>query len=155
MRSGSDLREGRRVERRYYVNATPAGAWAALHDPANEAALYPELALGPAETAWPAAGAIRLARLRVGLLREPVFLESLEARPAASFRLRLIGADVRGELGWRFDAVAGGTRVVHDAVLEPTDRFAAVLVRIGRGSLADRVEDHLRALKVRAEASPR
>ena len=137
------------------MNATPAVAWAALHDPASEPALYPEFALGPAETAWPAAGAIRLARLRVGLLREPVFLESLEARPSVSFRLRLVGADVRGELGWRLDPVAGGTRVIHDAVLEPTDRFAAVLVRLGRGSLADRVEDHLRALKARAEASGR
>ncbi len=77
-RGGRD--RGGFIERRYFLNVSPPDAWAALHHEANAAALYPELTLGPAEPAWPAAGATRLARLRLGLLREPVLLESLEDR---------------------------------------------------------------------------
>jgi hypothetical protein len=41
--------------------------------------------------------------------------------------------------------------VVHDATLEPGDRVAAWLIRLGRDSVAERVEVHLRALKDVAE----
>jgi len=47
--------------------------------------------------------------------------------------------------------VAGGTRVIHAATFEPNDRWAGMLVRMGRRTLEARVEAHLRALKERAE----
>ncbi len=139
------------VERRYYLNVPPHEAWAALVSDDNAKRLYPELALGPGETGWPAAGASRLARLSVGLLREPVLLESLEARPGISFRFRVIGLDIRGELGWALEPLAGGTRVVHTAMLLPIDRWAGALTRLSRRSQGDRAEDHLRALKLIVE----
>ena len=39
------------------------------------------------------------------------------------------------------------------ATFDPIDRWAGLLVRLGRRSLAARVEAHLRALKERAERS--
>jgi hypothetical protein len=51
--------------------------------------------------------------------------------------------------------VAGGTRVVHVGSFEPVDRWSSFLVRLGRASLASRVESHLRVLKERAEAAER
>ena len=141
-----------RVERRVFVNAPPRAVWAALHDPLHVDRLFPELTLGPAEPTWPAAAARRTGRARLGLLRDEAIVESLEARPLASFRLLVTGRAFRSEWRWRLDGRAGGTRVVHDAVLEPGDRIADWLIRLGRDSLSDRVEAHLRALKEVGEA---
>jgi len=143
------------VERRVFVNAAPRTVWAALHDPGNADALFPQLELDPPTPDWPAAAATRRARTRFGLLRDTARVESLEARPQSSFRLRVIGAGFSGELRWWFEPVAGGTRVVHAATFEPHDRWAGILVRLGRESLANRVEQHLRVLKERAEALER
>jgi hypothetical protein len=139
------------VERRYYLNAQPTEAWTALVADEHAPRLYPELVLGPAETGWPAAGASRLARITVGLLREPVMLESLEARPGQSFRFRIVGLDIYGELGWSLEPLAGGTRVVHTALLEPADRWAAILARLTRRSTGDRADQRLQALKLAVE----
>jgi carbon monoxide dehydrogenase subunit G len=143
------------VERRVFVNAAPRTVWAALHDPGNADALFPQLELDPPTPDWPAAAATRRARTRFGLLRDTARVESLEARPQSSFRLRVVGAGFSGELRWWFEPVAGGTRVVHAATFEPHDRWAGILVRLGRESLANRVEQHLRVLKERAEALER
>jgi hypothetical protein len=93
-------------------------------------------------------------RARVGLLRESARAESLEARPESIFRLRVSASGFDSEWTWRLEPVAGGTRVIHAAVFEPIDRWAGILVRLGRHSLANRVEAHLRVLKERAERSP-
>ncbi|HVA85979.1 MAG TPA: SRPBCC family protein [Candidatus Saccharimonadales bacterium] len=140
-----------RVQRRVYVNAPPSRVWLTLHDPLAAPEIFPELSLGPAEPTWPAAAAVRPARARLGLLRTAATVESLEARPARRFRLRVAGRWFESEWCWQFDPIAGGTRVVHDAVFEPGDRLAGWLVRLGRDSVADRVETHLRLLKMRAE----
>ena len=148
-------REVHRVERRVFVNASPRVVWATLHDPAELERLFPELTLGPAEPTWPAAAAVRFGRARLGLLRDDAHIESLEARPLASFRLHVSGQSFVSEWRWRLEPRAGGTRVVHDAVLIPSGWFANVLIRLGRDSLSERVEAHLRALKDRAEAHAR
>src|SRR4051812_26641120 len=123
-RSGRrQLHDARHVERRVFVNAPPRIVWAALHDPANVAALFPELSLGPAEPAWPAAAAVRSGRARLGLLRDAALVESLEARPLTSFRLSVSGESFMSEWRWRFEPRAGGTRVVHGAVLVPVGRI--------------------------------
>jgi hypothetical protein len=114
--------------------------------------LFPELSLGPAEPAWPAATTVRSGSARLGLLRDDARVESLEARPLTSFRLRVTGRAFDSEWRWRLEARAGGTRIVHDAVLEPGDRIADWLIRLGRDSLSNRVEAHLRALKDVAES---
>jgi len=145
--------DARQVERRVFVNAPPRAVWAALHEPSNLAALFPELQLGPAEPAWPAAAARRSCRARLGLLRDAAIAESLEARPQATFRLRVTGGAFRSDRRWRLEARAGGTLVVHDAVLEPGDRITEWLIRLGRDSLSERVETHLRALKEVAESA--
>jgi carbon monoxide dehydrogenase subunit G len=143
----------RSVERRVYVHASPRIVWAVLHDPSNAEALFPELSLGPADPAWPAAATMRTARARLGLLRERARAESLEARPAASFRLRVTGSGFTSEWSWHLEpAIAGGTRLVHAATFEPFDLWTGILVRLGRDSLSGRVEAHLRALKQHAEA---
>jgi Polyketide cyclase / dehydrase and lipid transport len=147
------LSESRRVERRVFVNAPPRAVWLALHDPSNVRALFPELTLGPAEPAWPAASAVRRGNARLGLLRDDATVESLEARPLTSFRLRVTGRAFVSDWCWSLEARAGGTRVVHDAALEPGDWIAAWLIRLGRDSVAERVETHLRALKEVAEAA--
>jgi hypothetical protein len=49
------------------------------------------------------------------------------------------------------EPLAGGTRVVHDGSFETSDRWAGVLVRLGRDSIDGLAEEHLRALKNRAE----
>src|SRR5438094_7715911 len=69
------------VERRVFVHAAPRTVWATLHDPAETAVLFPELRLGPAAPAWPAAATTRSARARLGLLSDVARVESLEARP--------------------------------------------------------------------------
>jgi hypothetical protein len=152
-RAESRTAEPRPVERRVFVNASPRIVWAALHDPSHVRALFPELTLGPAEPAWPAAAAIRRGHARLGLLRDDAIVESLEARPLRSFRLRVTGAAFASEWRWRLEPRAGGTRVVHDAVLRPGDWIADWLIRLGRHSLSDRVEAHLRALKEVSEAA--
>jgi len=117
------------------------------------ARLFPELTLGPAEPAWPAASACRRGRVRIGLLRSDAALESLEARPASTFRLRVRAATFVEEWVWRLEPRAGGTLVIHAATFETVDRVASLLVRLGRDSVADRVEAHLRAAKEIAEDS--
>lgn len=144
------------VERRVYVQAQARIVWAVLHDPTNTAALFPELRLGPAAPAWPAAATTREGSAHVGLLREHARVESLEARPARSFRMRVTGSGFTSEWSWRLEpADGGGTRVIHSATFDPLDRWAGFLVRLGRRSLGSRVEAHLRILKERAEAAER
>jgi carbon monoxide dehydrogenase subunit G len=152
-RPGDHLRSERLVERRVFVQASPRIVWATLHDPAATSVLFPELRLGPAVPSWPAAATTRTASARVGLLREAARVESLEARPESVFRMRVSATGFDSEWSWRLEPVAGGTRVIHAATFEPIDRWAGILVRLGRRSLAARVEAHLRALKERAERS--
>jgi carbon monoxide dehydrogenase subunit G len=147
-RPGDHLRADRVVERRVFIQATPRQVWATLHDPASSAAFLPELRLGPAE---PAAATSRRASARLGLLREEARVESLEARPESVFRVRASASGFESEWSWRLEPVAGGTRVIHAASFEPNDRWADLLIRLGRASLASRVEAHLRALKEGAE----
>ena len=118
-------------------------------------ALFPELNLGPAAPAWPAAATTRSGEARLGLLRDLARVESLEARPDARFRLRVTASGFDSEWSWRLEPVAGGTRVIHAATFEPFDRWTGILVRFSRASLASRVEAHLRALKEHAEAAER
>ncbi len=154
-RPNGAVTESRAVERRVFVHASPRTVWATLHDPAATSALFPELHLGPAVPTWPAAATTRTARARLGLLRDLARVESLEARPDSSFRLRVTASGFDSEWSWRLEPVAGGTRVIHAASFEPFDRWTGILVRLGRASLASRVEAHLRVLKERAEASER
>lgn len=153
-RPGDHLRSDRLVERRVFIQAPPRVVWATLHDPAATAAIYPELRLGPAEPAWPAATTTRTASARVGFLRETARVESLEARPESVFRIRISASGFESEWWWRLEPVAGGTRVVHAVIFEVNDRWANLLVRLGGRPLQARVEAHLRALKERAERSP-
>jgi hypothetical protein len=143
------------VERRVFVHASPRTVWATLHDPVATKMLFPELNLGPAAPPWPAAATTRSARTRLGLLRDAARVESLEARPDARFRLRVTASGFDSQWSWRLEAVAGGTRVIHAATFEPFDRWTGILVRLGRASLASRVEAHLAVLKARAEAAER
>ena len=152
---GFDLADRGGVERRVFVHATPRTVWATLHDPAATGVLFPELRLGPAAPAWPAAATTRTARAQLGLLREMARVESLEARPESRFRVRVTASGFDSEWSWRLEPVAGGTRVIHAATFEPFDRWTGILVRLGRASLASRVEAHLRVLKEQAEAAQR
>src|SRR5262249_9697468 len=122
-------------------------------DPSLVEKLFPELRLGPAGPAWPAAAATRRGRARLGLLRDDAHVESLEARPMTTFRLRVTGEAFPSHWRWRLEPPAGGTRVVHDAALQPGGRWAAWLIRLGRDSVSERVEAHLRALKELSEAA--
>jgi hypothetical protein len=88
------------------------------------------------------------------MLRETARVESLEARPESTFRMRITASGFESEWWWRLEPVAGGTRVVHAVAFEANDRWADLLVRLGGRSLQSRVEAHLRALKERAERSP-
>jgi hypothetical protein len=141
------------LERLTYIQAPPRAVWATLHDPAAQDALFPELRLGPPAPSWPAAGATRSARLRVGLLVANVRLESLEARPSGRFQLILVGDGVRLIRSWFLDEAAGGTRVAATAGLTTTGRWTAAFIALGRGSAANIVETHLRILKEMAEGS--
>jgi hypothetical protein len=140
-----------RVERRVYVRASPRRVWATLHDP-DLACLFAELTIGPADPSWPAAGSSRPGEAHLGLLRTAVRIESVEARPQTAFAMVVAAASFAIEWGWRMEPVAGGTRVVHDGTFETSDRWAGVLVRLGRESIGTLAEAHLRALKERAEA---
>ena len=141
------------LERLTYIQAPPRTVWATLHDPAAQEVLFPELRLGPAAPSWPAAGATRPARLRLGLLVANVRLESLEARPSGRFQLILVGDGVRLVRAWYLDEAAGGTRVAATAGLTTSGRWTGSLIAVGRGSVASLVETHLRNLKEMAEGS--
>ena len=144
------------VERRTYIKADPRAVWATLHDPAAQDVLYPELRLGPAAPSWPAAGATRSARLRLGMLRTSVRIESLEARPGGRFRTVLVGDGIRLERAWALEPGAGGgTRVIAHADLIASGRWVGSLIRLGRGSAATIVETNLRILKEMAEGGSR
>src|SRR5450759_51669 len=67
------------IERRLFVDAPPDVVWAALHDPSCPTWRDVRLHLDPAGPDWPAAGARRHARFRVGPVVVGVTLESLEA----------------------------------------------------------------------------
>lgn len=141
------------VERRVYVRASPQRVWATLHDPNQLDTLFPELTMGPADPSWPAAGSSRTGEAHIGLLRTTVRIESLEARPLTTFRLVVVARSFAIELAWRMEPLAGGTRVIHEGMFETTDRWAGVLVRLGRESIGAITEAHLRALKQRAETA--
>jgi hypothetical protein len=141
------------LERLTYIQAPVRTVWATLHDPAAQDTLFPELRLGPPAPSWPAAGATRAARLRLGLLVANVRLESLEARPSARFQLIEVGDGIRLQRGWFLEEVAGGTRVAGTAGLTTTGRWRTRLIAVGRGSVAGMVETHLRILKEMAEGS--
>ena len=143
----------RQVERRVYIKASPREVWATLHDPEFLGALFAELALGPADPSWPAAGSARAGEAHLGLLRTAVRVESLEARPQARFRIAVVARSFAIEWGWQMEPRAGGTRVIHDGTFETTDRWAGVLVRLGRDSIGGLAEAHLRALKEKAEGT--
>ncbi len=141
------------LERLTYIQAPPRAVWTTLHDPAAQDTLFPELQLGSPAPSWPAAGATRPARLRLGLLAAHVRLESLEARPDARFQLILVGDGIRLQRGWYLDEVAGGTRVAATAGLTTTGRWTVLLIGLGRGSAASVIETHLRILKEMAEGA--
>ncbi len=146
------------LERRVWVKAPPDVVWAALHDPHAARAVQHELRLGPPIGAWPGAGSIRPATLRLGVLREPASIESLEARPAARFRYRLVSDDLSSEWSWALEPLAGGTRVVHVATIDPASALVAArwtgwLAGLGRDALGATVEAHLRGLKHAAESA--
>jgi Polyketide cyclase / dehydrase and lipid transport len=145
-------------ERRVWIRAAPSVVWTSLHDPRAARTIQRELRLGPAIGAWPGAGSFRPATLQLGLLREPASIESLEARPEARFRYRLVSDDLSSEWTWTFESLAGGTRVVHVAAVEPSSpvvasRWTQWLARLGRDRLGGVVEAHLRGLKHVAEAA--
>lgn len=144
-----------RVRRLGFVNAPPRVVWTALHDASHAPVLFPELRLGPATPAWPAAATVRTSSARLGLLHDDALVESLEARPMRTFRLRVTGRAFDSWWTWCLEPRAGGTRVLHDATLQPGDLIAEWLIRLGRDSLTERVEAHLRALKDIAEAAGR
>ncbi len=154
-RPGDHRRADGVIERRVFMQASPRVVWATLHDPAALGAIFPEVEFGPAGPSWPAAATSRTGRARLGLLRERARAESLEARPESMFRMRVTGSGFESEWAWRLEPVAGGTRVSHSGMLEPADRWATILVRLGRATLASRVEAHLRLLKERSEAAER
>jgi hypothetical protein len=150
-RDGGDTPGSNYVERRVYIHASPRRVWATLHDPEQLPALFAELAIGPADPSWPAAGSSRTGEAHLGLLRTDVRIESLEARPLTTFRIAVVAASFVIEWGWWMEPLAGGTRVIHDGSFETTDRWAGVLVRLGRESIGGIAEAHLRALKERSE----
>ena len=143
---------GRRdVERRVYIRASPRRVWATLHDPDLVHVLFGELTVGPADPSWPAAGSSRTGEAHLGLLRTAVRIESVEARPLTAFGIVVAASSFGIEWRWRMEPLAGGTRVSHHCSFETTDRWAGVLVRLGRESIGAIAEAHLRALKERAE----
>jgi hypothetical protein len=139
------------VERRVFVRALPHRVWTTLHDPGLAPRLLPELSFRTVDPTWPAAGSVRLGEAHLGLLRTDVRIESLEIRPDASFRLLVTAAAFSIEWGWRLEPIFGGTRVVHDGTFELHDRWAGILVKLGRESIGALAESHLRALKQQAE----
>ena len=143
------------LERRLFVDAPPSAVWLALHDPAPGAAVDIILALDPAGPDWPAAGARRTGRLRLGPLPLSTRLESLEARPGRLFRVGIVGSSIVGERRWELAPAAGGTRVACAMHLEGTSRIGRAILRLERGALGPRLEAELAALKRAAESPSR
>ena len=141
------------VERRVWVNASPRRVWTTLHDESALPRILAELSLRPGDPSWPAAGSARTGEVHLGLLRTGVYVESLEARPDTAFSLGVIAPEFEIGWSWRLEARAGGTRVIHDGWFETRDRWAGVLVRLGRESIGQLADAHLRALKDLAETS--
>ena len=146
--------DGRRsVERRVWVKASPRRVWTTLHDDALMRRLFAELSLRPGDPSWPAAGSARSGDIHLGLLRTGVWAESLEARPDSAFGMVVLAPEFEIRWSWRMEPLAGGTRVIHDGWFESRDRWAGVLVRLGRESIGQLAVAHLRALKELAETS--
>jgi len=141
------------VERRLFVDAPPDVVWAALHDPACPVWRDVRLHLGPAGPDWPAAGARRHARFRVGPVALGTLVESLEARPARRFRVSIGGGAIVGERRWELTPASGGTRVAGAVHLEGRSRVGRAFVRLGRGGIGPRLEAELAALKEKAESA--
>ena len=140
------------IERRLFVDAPPAAVWLALHDPARALATDAILAAKPAGPDWPAVGARRGARLRLGPVPLGAELESLEARPQRWFRVAIVGPSVVGERRWELAPAAGGTRVACAVHLEGRSRIGRAVLRLERRAIAPRLEAELAALKRIAEA---
>lgn len=143
------------VERRLFVDAPPAAVWLAIHDPARASATDAILVSDPAGRDWPAAGARRTARLRLGPLPINAELESLEARPERRFRVAIASSAIVGERRWELAPAAGGTRVWCAVHLQGRNRLGRALMRLERGAIAPRVEAELAAVKRIAEAAAR
>jgi hypothetical protein len=143
------------VERRLFVDAPPAAVWLALHDPVRTPGTDMILALDPAGPDWPAAGARRTGRLRLGPVPLGAELESLEARPERRFRVAIAGAAIVGERRWELAPAAGGTRVACAVHLEGRSRIGRAVLRLERGALGPRLEAELVALKRIAEGESR
>jgi hypothetical protein len=143
------------VERRLFVDAPPAAVWLALHDPDRAAKVDLLLALEPAGPDWPAAGARRHGRLRLGPLPITADLESLEARPQRRFRVGISGSAIVGERRWELAPAAGGTCVASAVHLEGRSRLGRAVLRLERRALGPRLEAELAALKRVAETSTR
>ena len=145
--------ERRSVERRVWIKAAPRHVWTTLHDDAATRHLFAELTFRATDPSWPAAGSVRHGDVHLGLLRTAVRVESLEARPESAFGLAVVAPEFEIGWSWQLEPLAGGTRVVHDGWFETRDRWAGVLVRLGRESIGGLAEAHLRALKELAETS--
>lgn len=141
------------VERRLFVDAPPAAVWIALHDPARPPSADILVALDPAGPDWPAAGARRKGRLRLGPLPLAAEVESLEARPDRRFRVGITGSAIEGERRWELAPAAGGTRVASAVTLRGRSRLGRVLLRLERGAIGPRLEAELAALKRTAEGT--
>ena len=141
------------VERRLFVDAPPDVVWTALHDPGCPIWRDVRLHLDPAGPDWPAAGARRHARFRVGPVVLGTLVESLEARPARRFRVGISGGAIVGERRWELTPAAGGTRVAGSVHLEGRSRVGRAFLRLGRGGIGPRLEAELAALKEKAEAA--
>jgi polyketide cyclase/dehydrase/lipid transport protein len=147
--------DGRRsVGRRAWVKASPRRVWTTFHDEALLPRLLEELSLHPGDPSWPAAGSRRSGEVHLGLLRTAVVVESLEARPDTAFSVAVVAPEFEIGWSWRLEPLAGGTRVIHDGWFETRDRWAGVLVRLGRESIGQLADAHLRSLKELAEAAP-
>ena len=141
------------VERRLFVDAPPEVVWTALHDPGCPIWRDVRLHLDPAGPDWPAAGARRHARFRVGPVVLGTLVESLEARPARRFWVGIGGGAIVGERRWELTPAAGGTRVAGSVHLEGRSRVGRAFLRLGRGGIGPRLEAELAALKERAEGA--
>jgi hypothetical protein len=154
-RSAQAADDGRRsVARRAWVKASPRRVWTTLHDEETLPRLLAELSLRDGDASWPAAGSTRAGEVHLGLLRTSVWVESMEARPDSTFSLAIVAPEFEVGWSWRLEPLAGGTRVIHDGWFETRDRWAGVLVRLGRESIGQLADTHLRALKELVEAAP-
>jgi hypothetical protein len=140
------------LERRVYIARSPTEVWTTLLDPPSWTRIHGDIRFGAPLGAWPAAGSIRSARLRLGLLRERGAVESLEARPGQRLRYRLVAGPVIAEWAWIFEPTAGGTRAIHAVSGDMGDRVSGWLAGLGRDPLEKALEAHLRTLKSIAES---